>query len=111
MRPRVRGPKTSTDTTTVNRARATKTETPAVPRRWKSNPKKRLTNAVEGPWLITRRCVSATVQMIFLTSRETLNGANCFTFEEFGVGGEAEGFEQVSVHVVCQSVDLVDTQA
>src|SRR5438552_12617320 len=35
--------------------------------------------------------------------------AGCFTFEEFGVGSEAERFQNVGLHLLCEGVDLVDT--
>jgi len=30
--------------------------------------------------------------------KEELDGADCFTFEEFGVGSEAEGFQHAGLH-------------
>jgi hypothetical protein len=29
-----------------------------------------------------------------------LDGADCFTVEEFGVGSEAEGFQQIGLHLL-----------
>jgi hypothetical protein len=39
-----------------------------------------------------RRAARTAPYAIGNTRRENLNGADCFTFEEFGVGSEAEGF-------------------
>ena len=41
-----------------------------------------------------------TVPMNVLTSRENLKGAGCFAFEEPGVGSEAEGFQEVGLHLL-----------
>jgi hypothetical protein len=40
-----------------------------------------------------------TSHMTFHTSRENLSGADCFTFEEPGVRSEAEGFQEVGLHL------------
>jgi hypothetical protein len=34
-----------------------------------------------------------------LACKRELDGADCFTFEEFGVGSEAEGFQQLGLHL------------
>src|SRR6266481_439189 len=42
--------------------------------------------------------------------KRELDGADCFAFEEFGVGSEAEGFQHVGLHSFCEGIDLVDTE-
>src|SRR5579862_1843715 len=40
-----------------------------------------------------------------------LDGGGCFTFDKFGVGGKAHGFHHVGLHLLAESIDLVDSEA
>ena len=43
--------------------------------------------------------------------KRELDGTDGFTFEEFGVGSDTEGFQQAGLHFPREGVDLVNTEA
>jgi hypothetical protein len=45
------------------------------------------------------------------SGKRELDGGDGFTFEEFGVGSDTEGFQQAGLHLSREGVDLVNAEA
>jgi hypothetical protein len=42
--------------------------------------------------------------------KRELDGTDCFTFDKFGVGIKAKGFQHVGLHLLGEGIDLVDAE-